>query len=73
MGWHGVPNATPCAKGCQLFATPGNLFAIFSLEHYFLTKERSPEICAEFHNGHCDMLESSIFFCTHIIHLIAIT
>ena len=63
----------PLATSFQLFATPGNLFAIFHWWFIFVAKERSPEILAELNLGLCIILESSVFACAYIIHLIVIT
>ena len=38
-----------------------------------VAKEKSPEIMDELNLGLCVMLESSIFSCTHIIHLMVTT
>ena len=38
----------------------------------FVVKERSPEILFELNLSLCDILEISIFSCTHFIHLIVI-
>ena len=60
--------------GYQFFATPGNFFLHFSYYCIIIVvKEKSPEITDELNLGLCDALESSIFSCTHIIHLIATT
>ena len=37
----------PWATGCHLFATPGNLLAIFYCFFIFVAKERSPKILVE--------------------------
>ena len=75
MGWHEVANAAPgnIFTGCQFFATPGNIFAIFYCFFIFLAKERSPEILVQLNLGLCDILEFSIFSCTNIVHLIVTT
>ena len=57
-----------------VFLPPLGIFFRFSC--YFIivvAKEKSPEIMDELNLGLCDILESLIFSCTHIIHLIATT
>ena len=54
------------------FCYPWEFFCNLSLV-IFLAKDRSPENLAQLNLGVCDILESSIFSCTHIVHLIVIT
>jgi len=71
-GWHGVANATPWATGSQLFATPKSFVCNFYCCLMFVHKKRFPEIFVQLNLGLCDILESSIFSCTHIVNLIVI-
>ena len=63
----------PYATGCQLLATPGNIFVIFCCCFIFLARERSLEIPLELNLGLSDLLQSSILSCTYSINLIVIT
>jgi len=65
----GVLECQSWATGCHLSATSWNFPAIFLL-HILVAKEGSPKILLELNLGIGDTLESSIFSCTHIIHLI---
>ena len=62
MGWHGVANATPGQQVTSLLSP-----------FIFVDKKRSPEILVEFNLDLCNIPESSLFSCTHIVHLIVIT
>ena len=59
--WHGVANATPWTTGWQLFATPGNSFAISYCCFIFVDKERSPEILVQLNFGLCEIIEDQSF------------
>ena len=72
----------PVAMGWQLpsldsripaFCHPWKIFCNFCCCFIFVVKEKSPEILVELNLGLSDILESSIFSCTHIIHLIVLT
>ena len=69
MGWHRMVNTT----SGQQNASPGELFTTFHCCFTFVDRERSPEILVQLNLGLCDILESSISSCTHIVHWIAIT
>ena len=72
-GLHGVARATPGEQDISLLPSMG-VFAIFYCCFIFVAaKERFPEILVELFLGLCVTLESSIFSCTQIIHLILIT
>ena len=62
----------PWTTGCHLFATPGKFFPTFYCCFIFVDKERALAILVELNLGLCDILESSIFSCPHIIHLLMI-
>ena len=70
VAWGG--KCHPWATGCQLFAAPGNFFAIFYCCFIFVAKERS-DVLIELNLGLFEILETSSFSCTHIIHLIVLT
>ena len=71
---HGVAWSDKCQPGatwCQLFATPGNFFAIvYCCFILVAAKERSPEIVFELSIGLYDTLERSIFSSMHVNNLI---
>ena len=73
MRWYGVANTTPGQEDSRFLPPLGNFFVIFSCCFIFVDEERSPEISVELNLGLYDILESSIFSCTSIIHLIVIT
>ena len=67
MGWQ-MP---PLGNRMQAFCHPWESFLHFFYCCYILVaKEKSPEILVELNLGVCDILESSIFSCTHIIYSI---
>ena len=72
MGWHGVANATSRQQDASFFATHRNFFAIFYCCFMFVQKKRAPEILVQLNLGLCNILESSIFSRTLIVHLIVI-
>ena len=69
----GVTNGSPYVAVYQLSATPGNFFAIFYCCFIFKVNENFPKIFVELTFGLSDILESSMFSCSHIIHFIVIT
>ena len=69
---HGVANAIPGQQDVSLLPPLGIFFAIVYCCK-IVDKERSPEILVQLKLGLSDILESSIFSCTHIVHLIVIT
>ena len=71
---HGLACGAKSTPGQQdaSFLPPHGFFAIFYCCFIFLHKKRSPEILVQLNLGLCDILESSIFSCTHIVHLIVI-
>ena len=71
MGWHEVANTNPGQQDAR-FLPPWEIFSNVYSCCIFVDKERSPEILVQLILGLCDILESSIFSCTHIIHLIVI-
>ena len=73
MGWHGVANATYGQQGASFLAPLRTFSVILYCCFIFRAKDRSPEMLAEINLGLCDILESSVFSCTHTIHLIVIT
>ena len=52
------------------FATPGNFLQSFCCV-IFVAKER-PEVLLHLKLGLCGILENSIFYCSHIIHLMVL-
>ena len=72
MIWYGVANVTPGQQDAnflphlEIFR---NIFCCF----IFVAKKRSSEILVELNLGLFGIIESSIFVCTHIIHVIGIT
>ena len=69
MGWQ-MPflgNRKPAF--CQPWKSVSNIFCNL----FFAAKERSPEILIELNPGPCDVLKTSFFSSTHIIHLTLIT
>ena len=79
MGWQGVANAIHglleyWTTGLldYSFLQPGNFSAIFDCCFIFVDTERSPGILAQLNLGLCYVLETSIFSCTYIVHLIGI-
>ena len=73
VGWHGVVIATSGLQGASFLPTPGKFFALFYCCFIIVDKERSPEILVQLNLRLCDILESSIFSSTHIVHLSVIT
>ena len=59
----------PRGNRYQLFATLGIFISNTYCCFFFAAKERLPEILVELNLSYCDILESSIFFCAHIVHL----
>ena len=72
-GWHRVVNATSKQQGVSLLPPQGVFLQLFLLLLFLVAKERFPKIVVELNVGHCVTLESSIFSCTYIIHLILMT
>ena len=68
MRWHGEENTIPRQQNASLLPSLG----IFRCSFIFVAKERSG-ILVELNFGLCKIVKSSMFSCTHIIHLIAIT
>ena len=66
---HGVANATPRQQDASFLPPLGIFFTMFYCCYVFVVKEKS-EILVKLNLGLCDILESSIFSCTHIIHSI---
>ena len=62
----------PLDNRIPAFSTPGTYFAMSYCSFIFVDKERSPEILIQLNLGLYDILEISIFSCTHFIHLIVI-
>ena len=72
-GWHGVTNATPEQHDASFLPPPGDFLEILYCCFFFATRRGSPDISVELNLGLVDVPVSSIFSCTHIIHLIVIT
>ena len=69
MGWQ-LP---PLSNRLLVFATLGIFFHFSCYCIIVVAKEKSPEVMVELNLGLCDILESSIFSYTHIVHLIVAT
>ena len=72
MGWHGEANATPGQQNATFLPPLGIFLHFFNCCFIFVDNERS-EIVVQLNLGLCKILESSIFSCTHIVHVIVIT
>ena len=70
MGWHEVANATPGLQDAS-FLPPLDILQPYCC-FIFVDKKRSLKILVRLNLGLCGILESSIFSCTHIVHLIVI-
>ena len=69
-GGQGVANATPRQQVASFLPPLGILLRFFIVAISLQLKEKSPEMSIELNLGVSDILESSIFSCTHIIQLI---
>ena len=66
MGWQMLPLGNRMPAFCH----PWEFFTICYCCCVSVVKDESPEILVELNLGLCDILETSIFSCTHIIQLI---
>ena len=67
-----MATVTPEQQDASFLPPLGTLLQCF-IYLYLLVKVKSLQILAELNLGLSDILQSSIFSCTHIIHLILIT
>ena len=63
----------PLSNRTTAFRHPWGFFAIVYCYFIFVSKESSTDILVELNLGRCEVLEISIFSCSHSIHLIVIT